>query len=347
MRIVAAVLVSALCLPAFAELKSAPVRPSENPKSPPSPAVARAVDCDQTSLETDESKLVRSTKKALPERLDPELLAQARAGDPHAAWRAALANFRGDCSASNYAQALGLLQTAAQAGHACATGAWGLMLARGWGASRDLPEARELLGRAAQAGCRRAHYWSWLADESSPRPQTREQARARLVQGAELADGHALNALGTVREADGERDAARALYARSAQAGNATARVNLARLARYFSKTSEKPSMESLLRRANSGEAQAQYLLARRYHQGDSVAVNYVQAMKWYQEAAQKGNAAAREMLTLVQARAGSQMQVVAFAFADLAQVDVSSDEINKQRGLSQPVEDTDPFAGL
>lgn len=305
------------------------------------------IDCETASDSANVlDGVAKASKNKRVVRLDTVLVAQARAGDAQAAWRVALATFRGDCAASNYGQALGFVQIAAQAGHACATGAWGLMLVRGWGVARDLPQARELLERSAQAGCKRAYYWSWLADELAARPLTRERALARLMQGTDSGDGHALNALAVVREIDGQRDEARKLYLRAANAGNATARTNLARLARYFSQSTEKPSLASLSQRAEAGESQAQYLLARRFHQGDGVSINYVQALKWYQQSAQKGYPASREMLTLVQARLGNGAPP-AKALGDLSMVDLTSDEVNKKRGVTQPIEDTDPFAGV
>jgi TPR repeat protein len=309
-------------------------------------------DCDTNDRAKDKTaqgiSVVRQPIRGTPlARLDADLTARARAGDASAAWRAALASFRGDCRAPNYGEALGYVQTASRAGHACATGAWGLMLVRGWGVARDLPQARELLERSAQAGCARALYWAWLMDAYAVRPQARESALEHLARGAELGDGHALNALGIVREVDARRDEARALYTRAANAGNATARMNLARLARYFSQSIEKPSLAVLTQRAESGQAEAQYLLARRLHQGDGVAVNYVQALQWYQKSAQKGFAASREMLALVQARLGVSAAPSAMVLADLSLIDVSSDELNKKRGVVQPIEDIDPFAGL
>jgi uncharacterized protein len=342
----------------YAELKPAPTQSVSAPNvfaqpQMPNPTYTNAqdtnpsADCETASdSEAQLGAIAKASKNKRPARLDTALVAQARAGDAQAAWRVALATFRGDCAASNYGQALGFIQIAAQAGHACATGAWGLMLVRGWGVSRDLPQARDLLERGAQAGCKRAYYWSWLADELVARPQTRERALARLMQGADLADGHALNALAVVREIDGQRDEARKLYLRAANAGNATARTNLARLARYFAQSSEKPSLTSLSQRAEAGEPQAQYMLARRLHQGDGTSVNYVQALKWYQQSAQKGYPAAREMLALLQARLANGAPE-AKVLADLSMVEVNSDELNKKRGVTQPIEDTDPFAGI
>jgi TPR repeat protein len=281
------------------------------------------------------------------QRLDDALQAQARNGDPQSAWRAAMVSFRGDCRASNYGETLGYLQTAAQAGHACAVGAVGLMQGKGWGTARDLSSARESLERAVQAGCKRAHYWAWLVDENSGRPQTRQRAMEQLELGAAAADGHALNALGVVRETSDRRNESRQLYQQAANQGNTTARQNVARLQRFFAQTSEKLSLQTLQQRAQGGDAAGQYLLARRLHQGDGVASNYSQAFKLYQQAAQKGYPAAREMLQLLQARLLASTAHEAAVWADLSLVELRSDELLKSRGLVQPVEDTDPFAGL
>ena len=286
-------------------------------------------------------------------RLDDALAARARAGDAPAAWRAALASFRGECRSPNFGEMAAFMQIAHQAGHACASGAYGLMHARGWGVRRDLPQARELIERSIQAGCARAYFWGWLIDESAPNPRSRERALSSLGQGADRNDGHALNALAILSEIDERRDEARRLYLRAANTGNATARLNLARLAKYFAQSSEKPRLASLQERAQSGDAQAQFQLARRLHQGDGVSPNYVQALKWYSQSAAKGNAASLEMLQLIQSKLGSttpvhtNVSINVAVMSDLAFVDLARDEFNKRRGISQPIEDTDPFAAL
>ncbi|MBS7807649.1 tetratricopeptide repeat protein [Variovorax sp. PCZ-1] len=296
-----------------------------------------------------EGSIARHNGKQPTGRVDEALVARARTGDAAAAWRLALASFRGECRAPNYSEMAVYIQIAHQAGHACASGALGLAHARGWGVRRDLTYARELIERSIQAGCTRAYYWSWLADEAAPNPSARERARSDLAQGADRNDGHALNALAVQNEIDQQRNEARKLYLRAANVGNATARLNLARLARFFSQSSEKPTMTSLQQRAQSGEAQAQYQLARRLHQGDGVSPDYVQALKWYSQSAAKGHTAAREMLQLVQARLGnaalaSLHTVNISVMSDLANVDLAQDELNKRRGITQPIEDTDPF---
>ena len=303
-------------------------------------------ECDV--LEARSSNSAGRTRPAA--RLDAALVAKARSGDGPAAWRAGLASFRGACRASNYGEAMAFFEMAAKAGIACASGAQGVMLSRGWGASRELSNAQQLIQQSMDSGCNRAYYWAWLVDDQAIKPDARARGLQRLMLGVQAGEGHALNAWGVLREADAQREAARSLYQQAAKAGNATAQLNISRLVRYFAQSSEKPDLAALGKRAQRGEAQAQYLLARRFHQGDSAAVNYVLALQWYELSARQGFAASREMLGLIQARLAGKDPTSANAaavFQDLAMVDIASDELNKKRGASQPIEDTDPFAGL
>lgn len=264
-----------------------------------------------------------------------------------AAWALAQERLRGVCRPANYQEAALAMKSAADAGHPCASGALGLMIGQGRGMPRDTAAARELLQTSAGRGCVRAPYWTWLVLKASGRPATQQKASEQLEVGAALDDGHALNALGALREAAGQRDEARILYLRAVAFGNLTARQNLARLQRHFSRVSERPGLGELVRHADQGDAQATYLLARRLHEGDGVAANHVEALQRYQRAAQLGHAAAREMLDLIHARNGPIGPLRPAVMAELSRVELRSDELNKTRGLTQPIEDDDPLAGL
>lgn len=263
------------------------------------------------------------------------------------AWAVAQERFRGLCRPANYQEAALAMKNAADAGNACAAGALGLMTGQGWGVPRDTASARVQLQASAERGCLRVPYWTWLLLKASARPATQQEAHEHLTLGAALGDGHALNALGAWHESAGRRDEAHALYQRAAAAGNLTARQNLARLQRQVSRSSERPELAELIRQADQGNAQAMYLLARRLHQGDGVAVNHVEALQRYQHAAQLGHAAAREMLDLIHARIGPRGRLRPGTLAELSRVELRRDELNKTRGLTQPLQDEDPLAGL
>ena len=53
---------------------------------------------------------------------------------------------------------------------------------------------------------------------------------------------------------------------------------------------SDSNSIAELLKLAESGDAQAQFKLGKRYGKGDGVATNAVEAVKWYRKAADQGN---------------------------------------------------------
>ena len=51
-------------------------------------------------------------------------------------------------------------------------------------------------------------------------------------------------------------------------------------------KAAERSELAALRRRAEAGEADAQYELGCKYYEGDSVARDYAEALKWYRKAA-------------------------------------------------------------
>lgn len=264
------------------------------------------------------------------------------------AWRLALERFQGLCRPRNHTETVRALRQAAELGHVCAVGALGLMQGLGWGTERDLPQARALIRQSMALGCIRAPYWAWRVETAAQRPpRSRLQAVVLLEEGAQLEDGHALNALGAWHETQGRAELAREGYARAAARGNGTARHNQARLERLRLRGADRPALDSLKQQAAEGDSQATYLLARRLHAGDGVAVNFNEAIRRYQQAAQLGDAASREMLVLIRATAGPSGDLDEQRMAALVALELPGDELHKARGVTQPLEDEDPFAGL
>ena len=268
--------------------------------------------------------------------------------DGEQAWRLALERFQGVCRPRNHTETVRALQQAAALGHVCAIGALGLMQGLGWGTERDLPQARALIRQSMALGCIRAPYWGWRVETAAQRPlRSRVQAVILLEEGAQMDDGHALNALGAWHETQGLTAQAREGYARALARGNGTARYNLARLERLRLRGADRPALDLLKQQATDGDAQAVYLLARRLHAGDGVAVNHGEAIRRYQQAALLGDAASQEMLTLIRSSAGPSGDLDEQRMAALAAVELPGDQLNKARGVTQPLEDEDPFAGL
>lgn len=52
--------------------------------------------------------------------------------------------------------------------------------------------------------------------------------------------------------------------------------------------------IDELRRKANAGNAEAQYKLGRMYDDGDTAMHDYAQAYKWYRKSAEQGNAEAQ-----------------------------------------------------
>ena len=91
------------------------------------------------------------------------------------------------------------------------------------------------------------------------------------------------------------RELAIPLLERAAAKGHAEARERLlletSSARQIGSGQDAPPPLEELTDRAEQGEAQAQYLLARRYALGDGVRQHWGEAAHWYQKAALNGNA--------------------------------------------------------
>jgi TPR repeat protein len=282
-------------------------------------------------------------------RVERELTSRALQGDPEAAYTVALRYFEGTCVQRSYAEAYRWFAIAAAAGHACALAAASHLRAEGLGVERDPTAAREGLRAAQGAGCERAYYLQATLEEQSPRPERRQLARDLLERGAALDDGHALNLLGVQREIDNDRQTAEVLYRRAAAVGNRAGRVNLQRLDRYFSRHQRRESLASLRAHAAAREPAAQFALARRYHRGDGVAIDYVAAIRLYRLAAEAKLSPAVEMLNLILSRADPRQPggIDPAWMQRLAYHELATDERGKSRGVLQPVIDDDPFYGM
>lgn len=240
-------------------------------------------------------------------------------------------------------------QRHAEAGHVCAQAALGYLQAQGIGMPAAPGAGRDAIALAGARGCRRAHYLLVRLDETGPRAEQRDRARAALHAGAAAGDGHALNHLGTVHEIAGDAARARTFYRDAHAAGNRAAPQNLARLRRLAElRPDEREPLDALERRARAGDAEAQYRVARRIHRGEGASIDYVAAWRWYRESARQGFKPAHEMMTFVLAQpTAKDGKITARWFANLALVDAPSDPLLKQRGLRQPVVDEDLFYAM
>ena len=59
---------------------------------------------------------------------------------------------------------------------------------------------------------------------------------------------------------------------------------------------------DDILKSANNGEVESQYILGNMYYSGDGVRRNYFEAIKWYRKAAEQGHAKAQNNLGVMYA---------------------------------------------
>ena len=57
------------------------------------------------------------------------------------------------------------------------------------------------------------------------------------------------------------------------------------------------PYSSELVKKAEAGDAKAQYYLGRCYYKGDGVAQDYKEAVKWFTKSAEQGNDSAKRKL--------------------------------------------------
>lgn len=149
-----------------------------------------------------------------------------------------------------------------------------------------------------------------------------------------------------------------ALLRRAAAAGDAQARVELGIAAvnaadlpaarRHFrAAASRSPAAAANLRQLAAttaqppgADAQALRLLAqaRRVHRGDGLPANYVEAVRLYQLAADRGSQPARRMLALIAARRAPDGSIDIGWMAQLARLDTASNLPQLDAGLAAPL---------
>lgn len=112
--------------------------------------------------------------------------------------------------------------------------------------------------------------------------------------------------------ASGKPQAALPLLEAQADSGNAEAQYLLAELLATLRRTpgDELAAVQWLQRAAAGGHADAQFALAARYERGNGVTADDAEAVTWYRAAARQGHAAARERLRAIYREAGLPLPV-------------------------------------
>ncbi|MGY1425387.1 tetratricopeptide repeat protein [Lysobacter sp. A289] len=212
----------------------------------------------------------------------------------------ALAAYRGDADPRSYAEAARWFKVAADAGDRRAAMAFAYLQGLGLGVARDPAAARRSLQQISAAGVARADYLLSLLFAAERRRGGEKQQAALRERAARGGDGVAQNAMGVHYQLQGDRTTAQMWYQRAVDNGSAAAKLNLASLARG---DEARRQVEAGAEAAADGDAESLYALARRYHRGDGVPVDYGKALRLYRDAAAQGSKPALQMLGLIQAR--------------------------------------------
>ncbi|MGY0558332.1 MULTISPECIES: hypothetical protein [unclassified Lysobacter] len=212
----------------------------------------------------------------------------------------ALAAYRGDADPRSYAEAARWFKVAADAGDRRAAMAFAYLQGLGLGVARDPATARRNLQQISAAGVARADYLLSLLAAADRRRGGQKQQAALRERAARAGDGVAQNAMGVHYQVQGDRTTAQMWYQRAVDNGSAAAKLNLASLARG---DEVRRQVEAGADAAVDGDAESLFSLARRYHRGDGVTVDYGKALGLYRDAAAQGSKPAQQMLGLIQSR--------------------------------------------
>jgi len=275
-------------------------------------------------------------------------LATEEVADPADILARGLNAYAGKDGPASYEQAARWFKAAADAGDLRGSMAFAYLQAMGLGVARDPAAARQRLQAASAAGVARADYLLSLLEVIDKRPQFAQRAAVLRESAARRGDAVAENAMGVHYQLQGDRTTAELWYQRAVEHGSRHANQNLVNLARS---EEAKEKVAAATRAADGGDADALFALARRYHRGEGVAIDYGQALRLYRAAAAKGNEPARQMLGLIQSRIGPDGQVDPAWMQQLASATVgavgSKVESSAGEGAVALPQNDDPLSGL
>ena len=234
-----------------------------------------------------------------------DLLRRAQSGETDAMLQLGYAYYMAGTSPQAMVNARKWFKAAADSAESRAMLAYGYLLSQGYGGMRDVQQGRELLQRAQEQGLPRATYILSSLEASIPGSKKRAEARRLLERAATAGDVIAQNALGIEYELEGDLGTAKHWYVKAINQGSDVALANFSRLEKKSTAT-KRSSIEKLKDGVADGDAIAMYELAMRYHKGDGIGRDYIEALKLYQKSADRAYKAAQEMVSLIMSRPSS-----------------------------------------
>lgn len=309
-----------------ADFRQQPATPTLDPRArPSSPALPTA----------------SSGPRRIDARLEREIVRLRQAAEPrsgfgttqaaaNAAWTLGLIELHGGLAPSSPAQAQVWFERAARFGRqplAYAGLAWCAI--DGCKGAPDPSAARQAIAKLRPHHRARSLYLQWLLDTrlqplmigSGTGPEgvhsLRLPMRDLLESAAAAGDSQARIELGIEAMVNGDLEAARNYFAAAAPRSRAAA-ADLELLDLQLGKARQAPPKAP-------DEAQQLFERAQRAHRGAGVPVNYAEALRLYQAAANKGSASAKRMLGLIVSRPQPDGSVNLAWMAQLAWLDTAS----------------------
>ena len=251
----------------------------------------------------------------------------------NAAWIIGLLTLHGRGLPADVRRAKSWFQIAWKQGEKMASAglAWCEMV--GCGMPPDLAKARYWRTQLSKVNRGRALYFEWLARAKSAPLELPNDADAQLgidkiphhkllVEAANAGDIHAHIELGIESVANNQLDEALQHFVFAEQ--NSTIVSNNARHIRAEIDEAKSSAKRPQLSLDRNELAESSWLQARRYHRGEGIPFNYVEAIRLYRKAADLGHLQAKKMLDLIFSQSVETGAINIFWMQRLSRVDVS-----------------------
>lgn len=213
-----------------------------------------------------------------------------------------------DYNQKNYTSAYNIFSFHAKRNNPQSMLATGYLLGIGYGTTANYEEAKKYLQKVADLGYPRAYYLLGLLElHKAGSGRFNLPAERLLNKAADLGDAPAANALANQYYQRRLFDKASYWNNKAIQLGSQAAQKNQKiinsgsqDLAKATSTSLKSEYLRDLHTKSKNGDGQASYELARRYHKGSEIGVNFGEAIRLYRLAADQGNEQAKRILPIL-----------------------------------------------
>ncbi len=220
-----------------------------------------------------------------------------------------------DYNQKNYDSAYNIFSFYAKRNNPQSMLATGYLLGMGYGTTANYDEAKKYLQKVADLGYPRAYYLLGLLElHKAGADRFNLPAERLLNKAAELGDAPAANTLANQYYQRRLFDKASYWNNKAIQLGSPAAQKNQKiissgsqDLAKATSTSLKSEYLRDLRIKSQNGDGQASYELARRYHKGSEVGVNFGEAIRLYRLAAEQGNEQAKRILPILLSKQNQQ----------------------------------------